>query len=609
MGYMSHSANHAFSVDLGGLIDLLSEHLYSGPEVYVRELMQNGVDAIRARQQAGDSDFAPTLTFDIDGDTLTFTDNGIGLTEEDIHKFLATIGRSSKRGNIELIGQFGIGLLAAFLVSEEIDLVSRSASGAPALRWLGRADGSYTLEAGPADAPIGTRITLKAREGRAEYLLPEKVAAWAGDFGALLPFPVRVGDVVVNESGAPWLDESGGEEARRARVLAYGTELLGVPPLDFVDIKTEAGAVQGVAFILPWTPTLERRGQHRVYVRHMLLSDEEEELTPRWAFFVRAVLDAGALRPNAARDALRDDSDLRAAREEIAAQLRGYLVNLADADPAALRRLIELHFLSIKALAAEDDEFLELFVPWLPFETSAGSLTLPEYLARGDAERPELRFSSDLNLYRQAAQLAQAGQTPIIRAMYTYDTALLWRYAALHPEVRLNQLSPGDLVQEFRLLGPQEQAETAVLRQVAHDTLLPLDVEASVRHFEPAELPALAFAQAHRDLKRTREKLGGEGGGLWADLLGDLEQGTEGPSSEVYFNLSHPLIRQAAQLPDGPLLRRVLGMLYVQALLLGQHPLTARELSLLNGGLSDLIADALAGAEGGNAAGRTSQLN
>ena len=319
----------------------------------------------------------------------------------------------------------------------------------------------------------------------------------------------------------------------------------------------------------------------------MLPSDAEEQLTPRWAFFIRAVLDAAAPRPNAARDALRDDRDLQRAREEIAAQLRAYLVDLAQRDPAQLRRLIELHFLSIKALAAEDDDFLRLFIPWLPFETSRGALTLPEYLKLGDPSHPEIRFSSDLNLYRQAAQLA-TGRLPIIRAVYTYDAALLMRYAALFAGVRLTQLTPSDLVREFSALSARELRETATLREVARGALLPLDADARVGRFEPADIPALAFAGLGRDLRRTREKLGGDAGGLWADLLGDLEGETAGSATEVHFNLAHPLILRAAQLPDGPLLRRILGMLYVQALLLGQHPLTARELNLLNNGLSGL---------------------
>ncbi|WP_168734862.1 HSP90 family protein [Deinococcus sp. KSM4-11] len=590
---------HAFAVDLRGLIDLLSEHLYAGPEVYIRELMQNGVDAIRARLALDGEAFAPTLEFAVQDDTLTFTDNGVGLTPEDIHTFLATIGRSSKRGSVEFIGQFGIGLLACFLVSERIEVVSRSASGTPPLLWVGHADGSYALADGPDDTPIGTRVILRARADRAQYLLADRVAAWAGDYGALLPYPIVVQEpgqrTTVNARGAPWLDHSAGEDARRAAVLAYGEALLGTPPLAFVDIHTEAGDVRGVAFVLPWTPTLEARGQHRVYVRHMLLSEEEAQLVPKWAFFVKAVLDAGGLRPNAARDALRDDAVLHAARREIAQTLRRWLIDLAERTPDTLRHLIALHYLSIKALAAEDDAFLELFLRWLPFESSAGRLTLPEVLAH--AGGAEVRYVADLNLYRQAAQLAAPGGPPVIHAVYTYDATLLERYGALHPEVQVSRLDASDLVQELTPLTPAERSATAELLTAARDTLAALDADARLSRFEPAALCALAFPRAGRDLHRTRETVAsGAGGGLWAGLLDDLQaDAPDGYATEVHFNLNHPLLVRAAQLPDGPLLRRVLGMLYVQALLLGHHPLTARELGLLNGGLLDLIGAALDG--------------
>lgn len=603
---------HSFAVDLRGLIDLLSEHLYSGPEVYVRELMQNGVDAIRARQNLPDQTFEPHLTFQLGDDTLTFTDNGVGLTHEDIHAFLATIGRSSKRGSVEFIGQFGIGLLACFLVSERIELTSRSAKGTPSLHWVGHADGSYTLEDGPADAPVGTTVTLRARADRAEYLMPDRVAPWAGEFGALLPYPVTVQGVAVNAQGAPWLDTGSGENARREAVMAYGEELLGVRPLDFVDIKTRAGDVRGVAFVLPWTPTLEARGHHRVYVRHMLLSEEEEQLVPRWAFFVKAVLDAHELRPNAARDALRDDAALHAARDELAGQLRDYLVNLAETNPAALKQLISLHYLSIKALATEDDDFLNLFLPWLPFESSAGRVTLPEYLGRTHLDhatgQQEVRYVADLNLYRQAAQLAAPGGIPVIHAVYTYDAALLERYGALHPHVRITRLDAGDLVQDLTPLSGEERYRTQALQNAARDTLSALDADARISHFQPHELPAMAFPRAHRELQRTREQVSRTSGGLWSDLLDDLGANTAEYATEVHFNLAHPLVQQAAKLPDGPLLRRVLGMLYVQALLLGHHPLTHRELDLLNSGLHDLISAALSGGDV-NATPSAAQMN
>ena len=122
--------DYRFQVNLGGMIEILSDHLYSSPDVYIRELLQNGVDAITGRniwekeaekaQQAVEG----TITLEIEeGSKLIFTDNGQGLTEEEIHQFLAIIGESSKRNPIngriptDFIGRFGIGLLSCFMVS------------------------------------------------------------------------------------------------------------------------------------------------------------------------------------------------------------------------------------------------------------------------------------------------------------------------------------------------------------------------------------------------------------------------------------------------------------------------------------------------------------
>src|SRR6185369_16210001 len=109
--------SHAFQVNLAGIIELLSAHLYSGPHVYLRELLQNAVDAIAARGQLGES-LPGEITVELVDDpagtpTLVFEDNGIGLTEDEVHRFLATIGSSSKRGELaglrgDFIGQFGI---------------------------------------------------------------------------------------------------------------------------------------------------------------------------------------------------------------------------------------------------------------------------------------------------------------------------------------------------------------------------------------------------------------------------------------------------------------------------------------------------------------------
>lgn len=147
----SGSGDYSFQVDLRGIVDLLSHHLYSSPRVYIRELLQNAVDAVTARRQR--DALAPTaIRLVVDESGLRITDHGIGLTEADVHRFLATIGNSSKRDDIEgarreFLGQFGIGLLACFTVAETIRVVTRSAIDPAALpvEWLAAADGTYSL--------------------------------------------------------------------------------------------------------------------------------------------------------------------------------------------------------------------------------------------------------------------------------------------------------------------------------------------------------------------------------------------------------------------------------------------------------------------------------
>ncbi|MFT6397745.1 MAG: molecular chaperone HtpG, partial [Bradymonadia bacterium] len=122
--------SHRFQVDLSGLISVLSEHLYGGPEVFVRELLQNCLDAQTARRQLQPkhSGFIRIEVREEAGEII-FTDDGIGLDRAGVHRFLSTIGQSSKRSTLErptdFIGQFGIGLLSAFMVTDEVEAITR----------------------------------------------------------------------------------------------------------------------------------------------------------------------------------------------------------------------------------------------------------------------------------------------------------------------------------------------------------------------------------------------------------------------------------------------------------------------------------------------------
>lgn len=222
--------NEKFQVDLHGVVDLLSNHLYSSPRVYLRELLQNAVDAITARR-AHDAEAPGRIDVQVDDRRISVSDSGIGLKPGQVTELLATIGRSSKRDEIgfartEFLGQFGIGLLSAFMVAEEIEVVTRPAEG-PTTLWIGTADGSYSLRETSPRGEVGTTVTLTARRGAEQWYKPATVIELIRLFGALLPLEIKVNGEQVTDGRAPW--EATGT-TQRAELVGYAQDKLGFTP-------------------------------------------------------------------------------------------------------------------------------------------------------------------------------------------------------------------------------------------------------------------------------------------------------------------------------------------------------------------------------------------
>ena len=174
-------SEYRFQVNLLGMIELLSDHLYSSPDVFIRELLQNATDAISARKKF-DSEFSQgRINIKVTKEqAIQFEDNGTGLTEEEIHRFLAVIGESSKKdlvnGTItsDYIGRFGIGLLSCFMVSDKITVLTRSKKEEITYQWIGYPDGTYEIQKMDEQIPIGTSIFLEAKKRNGIFFYQRK---------------------------------------------------------------------------------------------------------------------------------------------------------------------------------------------------------------------------------------------------------------------------------------------------------------------------------------------------------------------------------------------------------------------------------------------------
>ncbi|MER5889349.1 HSP90 family protein [Streptomyces sp. NPDC001941] len=597
---------HTFQVDLRGLVDLLSHHLYSSPRVYLRELLQNAVDAITARRALDPA--APAAITVRTGDTLTVTDTGVGLSEADVHRFLATIGRSSKRtpdgaldgagldaARGEFIGQFGIGLLACFVVADEITVLSRSAKdpGAPAVEWRGHSDGRYTIRTLPASAKPepGTTVTLTPRADNAEWTTPGQVVALARHYGALLRHEVTVtgprGETTRINETPPWDQAHASPLARREALAAYCRTTFDFNPLDSIELDLPAAGLRGVAFVLPSPVSPAQRAGHRVHLKGMLLTDQAPELLPDWAFFVRCVVDTGSLRPTASREALYEDGTLSAVRDALAVRIRDWLTGLAASDPALLHRFIDVHHLAVKALARYDDELLRIVLPWLPFETTDGNVTLEE-LTRTHAT---VLVTRSVEEFRQVAPIAGAAGLGVVNGGYTYDRDLVHRLPEVRPGTTVADLDPATVTAHLDAVDPAAELRAAAFLAVARETIAVHDCDVVLRDFQPVTAPALLLDNREARHERTRSSLAAESDGLWADILGSLRNET--PRAQLVLNHLNPLVRQALTIAERGLAVTTTEALYGQALLLSRRPLKASESALLNRAFMGLLTHAM----------------
>lgn len=604
---MLHSESaHSFQVDLRGLVDLLSHHLYSSPRVYLRELLQNAVDAITARQAADPT--APAAITVRTGQTLTVTDTGIGLTEADVHRFLATIGRSSKRsadGGLdgagldaargEFIGQFGIGLLACFVVADEITVVSRPATdpAAPTVEWRGHSDGRYTIRTLPAAAmpEPGTTVSLTPRADNAEWTSPGRVTELARHYGGLLRHEVTVVDprgaaTRVNDT-PPWELPHGSPLARREALTQYCRTTFDFTPLDTIELDLPAAGLRGVAYVLPTAVSPAQRAGHRVHLKGMLLTDKAPELLPDWAFFVRCVVDTTSLRPTASREALYEDGTLAAVRDALGLRIRDWLTGLAASDPALLHRFIDTHHLAVKALARYDDELLRVVLPWLPFETTDGNVTLEEF-ARN---HPTVLVTRSVEEFRQVAPIASAAGLGVVNGGYTYDRDLVHRLPEIRPGSSVTDLDPATVTAHLDAVDPAAELCAAAFLALARETVGAHDCDVVLRDFHPVTAPALLLDNRETRHERSRSSLAAESDGLWADILGSLRDET--PRAQLVLNHLNPLVRQALTITERGLATTAAEALYGQALLLSRRPLRSSESALLNRAFIGLLTHAM----------------
>ena len=395
------SALQTTQVHLDGLFDVLAKHLYSTPVVAIRELIQNAHDSI-SRRRLEDPGFTEPGRIDVLADdaqqTIIIRDNGSGLTEQELHQYLATLGNgytrqlrgTEKQGTEELIGLFGLGFLSAFVVAEQV-LVNTTSYQTPQESWRYlSSDGRRYLVQPIAGRPVGTEIHLAMRTDFNHLCSSGVLKKVLGRYCALLREPLWFDDECVNAEPPPWRATADGVAVHpsvlnRQRMAFAARMEKHFEPICVIPVEPDGDSdARGLLWVQDGATYGTSDNRHlSVYVRGMLLDDEARDLLPVWAGFIGGVIESNALTPTASREDLQRDDAYAAVRAHIQSALIRGLADLAREQTSAWTRLLSRHNEALLGAAMCEDELFTMLIDDVRLPSNQGDLPVRSLVRDG----------------------------------------------------------------------------------------------------------------------------------------------------------------------------------------------------------------------------------
>ncbi len=584
---------HQTGVDLTGLLSVVSDHLYSTPLVAVRELVQNAHDSITRRQFEDVTFVRPEARIDIaafamgGGDRCLFVrDTGAGLTEPEIHQFLATIGSGYTRrlreqvetgGGSDLIGLFGIGFLSAFVIAEHVEVITTSyQTPNTTLRYVSSDGQNYDVTS-VSSRPVGTTVQLRLKEKHASLADARMIASALTKYATLLIYPIYVravafpellqleptteeissgntpknvksgGDEIgpaINAEPAPWRDDRTYTSIeRRQRDLAFASRFehtfepivtMPVTPLD-----GDSADARGLLWIQDGSSygTSDNRNLS-VFVRRMLLDDDARDLLPRWAGFVGGAIESSLLTPTASREDLQRDSAYEATKKQLASALIDGLQALAKREPDSWRRVLRRHNNALIGAALADDRLFALLADQVKVPTSEGELNVRDLVHR---ETNRLHVTLGVGSGFED-MLLRAQKIPVAKGEFFGVLAMARRFCEAN-NVELVELGSSEANRQMFM----EIDIDAMDRAWLAEHLAEADEQTIPVHFEPTSVPLVAVPDREAELKRLIEDDDADARiSVSALKLARMytEQIEERPPVRLFVNLGNPAIRQ-----------------------------------------------------------------
>ena len=356
----------AFEADTGRVLNIVINSLYSEKEIFLRELISNSSDALDKRRflsltsnqdKIGTDELKIEISTDKKSHTLTIKDNGIGMDQEDLEQALGTIAKSGtteflaeleknskkdkKSKEVNLIGQFGVGFYSAFMVSEKVEVTSRKVGDTKANKWISDGVSGYEIEKADKSEP-GTEIVLHIKKSEKEYLDKERIGFITRKYSDHLMYSVNYLDGgkdpdILNKASAIWTREKKDISSEQYEEFYKQIGAGFNKPLVTLHNRVEGTlSYTNLLFIPDSRPfdlfQMDVKSKIKLYSNRVLISDDSEDILPRWLRFVKGVVDTSDVDLNVSREMLQHNSALNKISKALKKRVLNELKKMKDKD-------------------------------------------------------------------------------------------------------------------------------------------------------------------------------------------------------------------------------------------------------------------------------------
>lgn len=406
-------------INTENIFPIIKKAVYSDHEIFLRELVSNAVDAISKRRMAsmaGDCENCDEpqvkITIDREKNILKISDNGIGMNDEEIKKYINQVAFSSaeefltkyKKDNDEFIGHFGLGFYSSFMVADKVNILTKSAiDNSKTFNWSCDGSPNFTLEESERDS-VGTDVILHLMDEEKEFIEPERIKSLIKKYCDFMPIDVLLEGETINKKNPPWRKQpSELKDEDYIELYKYLYPFQG-DPLLWIHLNTDYPYdIQGILYFPKLSGRADwEKGEIKLFCNQVFVSDSIKEIVPKYLLPLRGVIDSTDIPLNVSRSALQTDRKVRSISSFISKKIANKLKDLIKNSPEFYTEIWDSISAFIKIGAIEDEKFADLVENSIIFETIINSdKDVKKYLDDKSLIKSKEKFYTTLSNYKE----------------------------------------------------------------------------------------------------------------------------------------------------------------------------------------------------------------